>query len=267
MIAAPFLAEFGWEIAMWVPWLRFRATEFINSKMIVVCLKGHEALYEDFADKVIPIATKNITSVDCQNVWVGGVKMRPVDYYGMLKDKLRRNIFMKNTLTPLDMPVNWPPKKPPRIPERQAVHRAYLAADGRRRDTVLLHARACPDKQPERNWPIAKWRQLVEELGGPEPVSIGKPGQSLHVPGTKDARGLSLKEVIELMGHTKVVIGPSSGPLHLANHCNRPVIWWSANVKDVDRYGVAWNPFACENRCAKKSWNPDVKDVLKWTTS
>lgn len=63
------------------------------------------------------------------------------------------------------------------------------------------------------------------------------------------------------------IIGPSSGPMHLANLCEVPAYWWSANEKEQARYKKVWNPFKCENVCVSRTWKPTVEEVIECISS
>ena len=126
---------------------------------------------------------------------------------------------------------------------------------------IAIHARACLNKQPGRNWGFNKWASLVEELSG-SVASIGQVGGAMHIPGTENMRGLPLAELCNLLAACRYAVGPSSGPLHLANACATPAVWWSGNQKDKERYETAWNPLKLPNVCAAETWDPDVDEVL-----
>lgn len=265
MIVAPFLGEFGWEVALWVPWLRGqRNRHHKGGDFIVFCKPGHEGLYTDFASAVRPIEVNGVTRVDCQLVWVEELGKLDKDAYGdLVEAELETHIgapklVRKRMITPLDMRYSWDHTGPP-VPGKQCEFR-QLAAGPRDDRLSVIHARSCEKKQPERNWGFNKWAELVEQIGG-HVASIGTVGQSLHMPGTENMRGVPLKELIEILGSSRVVVGPSSGPLHLANHCGMPAVWWSGNAKDQSRYETFWNPFELPNRCASATWDPDVDEV------
>lgn len=263
IVAAPFFGEFGWEVALWAPWLRWCKADLPMEKMTVICRPGHEGLYTDFADKILvkEIATSKI---DCNNAWVDGVRLRMPDYHRIAGDVTGESrIIQRNLRAPPNLPYVW--TNGPPCPSRQ--HLPHNYANGNQRgEVIVLHARACKDKQPDRNWSPLRWEILAEHLDAPL-VSIGTVRDALHVPGSEDLRGQSVADDIEILSEARLCIGPSSGPLHLANHCGVPVVWWSSHLKEVERYKTAWNPFNLKNLCAARSWNPQVEEVLKCVAS
>ncbi len=74
-------------------------------------------------------------------------------------------------------------------------------------------------------------------IGGPD---------NYHIPGTIDLRGKSLERQCSAIAGAKVVLGPSSGPMHLASLCKTPhVVWYNRpdQTSSYARYRDHWNPF------------------------
>ena len=82
-----------------------------------------------------------------------------------------------------------------------------------------------------------------------------------------DLRNLPLQELMNIIAGAKIVVGQSSGIMHLAMFCGTPVITWGDNKKYNgkplrDRYENVWNPFnvkvhwiECDN------WQPSTKQI------
>ncbi len=258
MIAAPFLGEFGWEVALWVPWLRHQILfHYKGRDLTVMCRPGHEYLYEDFATDFLTFEVGAPTQIDCQQVWVDGHRLGKKDYLTMAAVAKRQRLVPKDTLTPIDLRVHWVGDAPPIL--KQAEWRPYGKPNGR--IGIALHARASKTN-PDRNWSADKWRALAETIGTScNLASVGHPDHALHVEGTEDLRGVSLKALCDLMACSNAVVGTSSGPMALAMLCCTPVVWWSGNLKDQPRFRTAWNPFNVEEVQAATSWDPDVIEV------
>jgi SAM-dependent methyltransferase len=80
---------------------------------------------------------------------------------------------------------------------------------------------------------------------------------------------------MDMMAASKLVIGPSSGPMHLASLCKTPhLVWtgkqWSSTIKafNDERYTWKWNPFRTKCKVIVKD-NPDLsaKEVIGATIS
>lgn len=262
MIVAPFLGEFGWLVAVWVPWLRNRIqTMHAGQDVTVLCEHGQEFLFDDFARRVKAVEV-DVTRRDCQNAWVQGCgPMKQQSYLDLVNRTVGRTPKAR-IITPSDMRVTWPAGECPRL--KEASHRAYYEGYEHRPNRVALHVRACVAKQPERNWS----RECAEDLtatltqAGYEVVAVGHPNASICPLGAQDFRGVRLELTCKALASCFLAMGPSSGPLHLANYCLTPVLWWSANEKDVDRYKEHWNPFWLPNRRVGTDWQPSADEIF-----
>ena len=265
MIVAPWHGEFGWEVALWVPWLRWMRLNVhrTDTDFIVTCAPGHEFLYADFATKQIPIEMPNISRRDCQNVWIKDHGLvRKSDYVNALRGagfKHRKELI----LTPHDLQFIWPRDECPR-PTKRSTPRAYFDGAEKLTDHVAMHVRNY-EQHPERNWSHKDSSYVANALmttGGFTVHCIGTGDGANTVDGATDSRGLELRELCALLANCKLIIGPSSGPLHLANFNLTPALWWSGNEKDIVRYGTHWNPFNLRNAQVGDGWQPKPEAVL-----
>lgn len=253
---APFYGEFGWEVALWVPHLRYlRKHVDFYSDWTVFCLPGHKGLYTDLNHAVVTeVEPPNITRIDCQNVWISGAAVR--GYADEIYRLVRKRVGKANIYSPLDMRPEWDP-----VPTmKRLLYRNYVPDRAAIKGCVGFHARDCEDKQPERNWDEFKWCDLTAEVRPQWAIWFGAKNAAMNGDGI-DYRGQILSNVTQKMAQCEMLVGPSSGPLHLANMCGVPVVWWSSNAKDVPRYGQVWNPFECPNVQASGSWDPSVAEV------
>ncbi len=264
IVAGPFLGEFGWEVAMWVPWLRWMREEMhASSEFVAICRPGHAGLYDNFADRTIEHdALPTIRTVDCANAFVSGHgKLSTADYFGLAKlafSMKTDKVMKQNYISPLQLQYSWPRDQPPIL--RRHHHRFYGTPNQKESGWVVVHARDAA-KQPERNWSITRWNELIEAIDAKHVIAIGSLTESLCPDGCEDLRGKPLSEVLLAASKCEVGIGPSSGPMHLMNSCGTPVVWWSGNSKDLTRYSKHWNYEKLPNVCAAESWNPIVDEV------
>lgn len=259
MIAAPFLGEFGWEVSLWVPWLRHQMKHHFQGRDItVMCRPGHEHLYEDFVDKAMTFEMgKAPDKVDCQNVWLDGHRLTKKDYLTIAAVALRKRLVPKDTLTPMDLRVHWSGDEPPYLKRSEYVQ----YGSGEKQDGwVAVHARNSKTNA-DRNWPEHNWSNLMMELSAQHVIAVGSKEDALHPIGSEDLRGQPLREVCDAISRCQLIVGPSSGPLALAMLCGTAVVWWSPNEKDVHRFRIAWNPFGVEQRRAADYWNPEPIEV------
>jgi len=272
MIALPFRGEFGWLVAMWVPWLRHLCRRvYTGGDFIVLCRPGESELFRDFASKVIEIdAAPEVNRVDCANCFVTGHgRWRGEDEIRFLRPRFAdlgwKLPTKRDSIAPEDLPFRWPPDAPPR-PVR-AEHIRFCESIETDLRWIAVHARACLLKQPDRNWPIERWNALVERLldDFDKVFAIGTKADAAVPDGAVDIRGMTIGGLMSDLSACSMLVGPSSGPHALALQCATPIVWWSGNKKDVERYESAWNPFKIQNERAGVDWQPSV-DAVRGST-
>ena len=121
---------------------------------------------------------------------------------------------------------------------------------------ILIHARNRTHRAAD-NW--NGWDEL--ELGA-SVASIGSKDSSLHIEGTSDMRGISLAELVDYMAGARMIVGPSSGPMHLATLCCCPQVVWTDRRGTIERYEKTWNPFSVKAITALAR-NPTAKRVME----
>jgi len=99
---------------------------------------------------------------------------------------------------------------------------------------------------PEKQYPEDQCVALANKfLNAEYSVACYGGKDNFHVDGTIDFRGVPLVELCGALSQTNLVIGPSSGTIHLASLCGAPhVTWYGRPVVSMDRYLSYWNPFA-----------------------
>ena len=77
-----------------------------------------------------------------------------------------------------------------------------------------------------------------------------------------DLRGRPIEQTCGLLRKAKVVVGPSSGPLHLASLTGCPQVVWTSNPKqNYSRYKYCWNPFYTDVEMIEND-SPTYDEVL-----
>jgi hypothetical protein len=121
---------------------------------------------------------------------------------------------------------------------------------------VVIHARNRPDnvKTSGDNYPVPEWVELLKLLdkaGFSKVAAIGTKAASSAPEGAVDLRDQKLQATMDLMAAATVVLGPSSGPMHLASLCGTPHMVWATDYRqsaigtcnNQDRYESYWRPF------------------------
>jgi len=243
LYAGTWVGEFGWELFCWQGYLRKKAKQF--DRCIVACRAGHEVLYEDFAETT----PQNISSEECDMWDCKAYSIPPFEeIFGCDKGRdvwypPRQAVLRYDHTHKLD-------NKPLFAKFKEQEYVTYGNPQPQSRD-VIIHARFKQNKvnagmtSNYRNWSLEKWYDLVSMIGEERIACIGTKKSALHV-GGQDMRGLSLRQLCDTLASAKVIVGPSSGPMHLAALCLCPqVLWYGHPYKNNEiRYLKDWNPFS-----------------------
>jgi len=210
----PWYGEFGWELLTWQAYCRYKSRGY--DKSYVSSFPGMEMLYDDFAEFIPHTIPK-----------------RALDWRSL--KGIVYNI-------PGDATVQVPPHKKYRVEEQEFIP---FGKDPISKFDWLIHPRNVT-KGSNKNYPKSLWDVLVSKLPGIG-ATIGTQ-EDLHIDGTEDLRGISLVELVNYMTGSSVVIGQSSGVMHLAALCKVPTVVWGDQKTYFGetlekRYKDTWNPF------------------------
>ena len=270
VVFGPWVGEFGWELFAWQAYCRSISRNY--DYCIGISRPNNEYFYNDFCDKYIPLEPP-----------AGGVA--DSHKYGGFSD-FNTTEFLRSTVEPeILSSYEWrwiPPHKIGNPPYTHWMQRVNVSGHhvvpsyrlfGREvnlrkseKFDIVIHARNRKVRQ-EDNWKKEKWNLLAAELKkkGHSVASIGTKSASLHIDGTNDMRDLSTSETTGLLANAMCIIGPSSGPIHLATLCGCPQITWThfqPQNYSKSRYLYTWNPFNVESVILENS-DPEVSAVLQ----
>jgi len=256
---APWGGELGWEVATWIPYLRLRSQK---SNVIALCQKEHAYLYEDFAYNIIYCkwkGSKDRWLVNGKGPRLSIAFRKKYKKYGLVKPRAER--CMKGWKKGLFFKYGQDSPEP-----------GY---------DVLIHARNIKkndwiDKACGRphNMSRKKWEEVVAHLKKKtsDIACIGTMDGSRHLSDITDLRGIPIKRLCGIMANSKLIIGESSGPMHLASHCGLPhvVISHSRTENSINgnnnkgRYKRLWNPFNIPCSVVHhEKWSPPVEKIMK----
>lgn len=256
IIAGIWLGEFGWELMRWQG--IFRNIKYNNPKIkiTIVGKPGHNILYEDYADEYIELQIDNLKETDGWRV-NGETPNIPENILSLYPDYLYMD-----------------PSSCMR-PYMQQIIKYGIEEYGH--PDILIHPRNTSKCETSyRNWPLENWIQLIERLQNKN-YSIGVIGtdQPLlqHINDLKLLYNKPLRELVNIMASSKLVLGPSSGPMHLASLCGAPHLVWTNNQywsscsgTNRYRYEVSWNPLGTKTIILDDdNWQPSVEKVFNST--
>lgn len=237
----PWIGEFGWEIMTWVPYLRMLSHDY--DKMYISTFEGIEALYSGF---------------HCP------VEFVPHGYPERVDDWM--NTVVVHPPTPKDVTERIGVIKEYRVEGEYVRYGSPVVKDV----GVLFHARGI-EKGASKNWALEKWEKLAGHfpgaicIGAAQDVNVWRKLQDWTL--RQDARSASLPQLIDLIASVAVVIGQSSGVMHLALMCGTPIVTWGDcnNFGDTlkNRYMETWNPFGTPVTWVGDTWDPEPEQVME----
>jgi hypothetical protein len=239
LLALPFFGDYGWMLCRWIPHLRFLSHRY--DATCVWMSHENEWLCHDFATPIEKIHPKG----DCCDCDADVFVLRPGQEFNR---------------GPLEVEF-----------VKYGKHDRVWASD------LVIHARA--DSRgvigENRNWPVERWQELIQRLRDNSMVrtviGVGSLEAAVHVPGARDMRGVDARLLIDIMASTRLCIGPSSGPMHLASLCGaRHLVWsdqrvWNLGSKkgtNRERYENIWNPLGTPATVFdSQGWQPEVDAI------
>jgi len=232
----PWYGELGWELMTWQAYCRAEAKKY--DKVYVSSFASMEPLYWDFADEFIPhrhptraLDWRDISSID----------------YDM----------------PEGIDVHIEPHKQYKVPSQDFIQ---FGDEPMRAFACLIHARNI-SKGSSKNYPQELWEELAAKLPG-RVASVGT-ASDLCIQGTEDLRGIPLNALANYMAGSLVVIGQSSGVMHLATLCGTSLVVWGDEKTYFGetlekRYKETWNPLGAQVEFIfDDKWQPPPQEVLR----
>ncbi len=238
LYAGPWTGEWGWELCSWNPSLRHIAKDYDH--ITVEIQPGMEYLYE-FADEILINPRK--PNYDMYKGDPSKPAFKPPQGVhsitpGVFWNRHARKEFRSIKVAGRDK--NLHPKEWKRLGTEKSnkVADVMCAFRGPKR----FKGRSYPEKQYPEEQCIALATKLLE--AGYSVACYGCP-ENLYVDGTIDYRNAPLADLCGALAQSRVVVGPSSGTIHLASLCGAPhVTWYGRPVVSMERYMSYWNPFS-----------------------
>lgn len=245
------VSEFGWELMEWQGYVRKKA-EFCD-KVIICSSHSNFALYRDLSPIYIGHSIKG--NRDCHAIRKGTLanpeELKRVRLALLqMEDSLRKQRYHVTKIAP--MPNG---KRARRAIEQQKFIKFGDASKIEKPYQMIIHARnrLTSTYSTGANYPLNAWNELIFRLqreGIGRIGAVGTLNAAMLPEGVDDLRGIALSDVMDHMAAAEFVIGPSSGPMHLASLCQTPhVVWATSRNQEVigagneARYRKLWNPF------------------------
>ena len=251
LLAGPWVGELGWELFCWQGYVRKKSREY--NKTIIICRTGQEFLYEDFASEIYNYDSPTTEA----NMWDGFVDNNVVNI-------LIKNIKHDILLRPFNIGYGHDKGIASIIGEefKKQEFIKYKSDTIDRNYDIIIHPRN-KIVGSDRNWNKVNWQKLVDLLLKDYTIAAIGNNEAFKLNGVDDYRNVSIKDSVSLLNRTKLVVGQSSGPLHLASLCGTPHFVWSEEYNRL-RYLEHWNPHKTKVFFHSKfGWNPTADYIYR----
>ena len=237
--------EWGWMLCTYIPYLRYMSRQF--KRTIVPIKPEYNYLVSDFAETV---------AIDHDNYvdrWLNHGKIFSPP----------KKVWKKFPKAQIVMPG----KQTCMCIKREHLSYGQVTSLTPQYD-IIIHARASQKyRSAGRNWSPHKYEETLRLLGKLKVASVGT--EAYHIPGTDDLRGIKLDKLCGILKASRMVIGPSSGLMHLAHLCKASILVWSSAKKQKcihatnrQRYEVLWRGFDSPVHVLdSEGWSPKVKTI------
>lgn len=253
----------------WQGHLRAIASKY--DEVIICCPPNHNDLYSDFATRILNYNSSTIKA----NMWMNEAHDKEGLHYfkALVTDEFSHN-GDGQWLTPHDVwePYLDKPKWEQLIAIRPQALIQFGEKDSHPGYNIIIHARNRDDWDSGfRNWAYAHCKKFVDAMPDVEMACVGTKEHALHIEGTVDLRDIKLDNLFNILRNSSVIVGPISGPTHLATLCGLPQVTWAVKQEHKDRVEKKWNPhntptsvFCSDDRVWKERiiWHPKVKEVV-----
>jgi hypothetical protein len=249
LFAGPFVGEFGHELFCWQGKIRRLSKEYDYTK--IVCLKGHDVLYSDFADEIIEYEPQTYIP-DCSKN-KGTTKNYPIPFSEEEKYIGPNTQIIKIYDTDQDFV------------------KLGTLDDKLQYDFILSARNTNKCETGYRDWDHVHWNSLTKKLlnDGYKIACIGKSGMSYKIPNIDNYMDIPLNKLSNIVHSSKYIVGGSSGPMHFATLCGTSQIVWSGDNIHTNktRYLDWWNPFKTSvSFVPAHDWNPKVDKIYEECT-
>lgn len=252
LLAGPWIGEFGWELFCWQGFVRKESRKYDHTT--IICRPGHQVLYQDFADEIIEFDPKSYKT-EMHRCFEAESHMPLVNSinYDQWIDGTRFNMGYTN--------VNGVRKSNHDVFEMQEFFK-YQSNKNVQGYDIVMHGRS-KSTGNERNWSKENWDKLADICKDSFSICCIGNEEAFKIEGVDDKRCVPLEELVGIMSSSKLVVGPSSGPMHLASLCGTKHLVWSINA-NYHRYTEDWNPLNTDVIFYdKEDWQPNVNNIKK----
>lgn len=249
LLAGPWIGEFGWELFCWQGYVRKLSRNY--DKTIIIGRPNQKFLYEDFCDEYIdfdPLGFKT-DSWMCHDCVVNMGMINNIQHTDYLNGSFDIG-FRYGENGAFDLKGLFSNQEFKKY-ESNTLNKSY---------DIIFH---CRNKSTgsDRNWGKEQWADLFNLLSTKYTIACIGNSEAFHIEGSDDLRNIPLCDLVSIMNNSKLIVGPSSGPMHLASLSGLKHLVWSSE-HNRSRYLNVWNPFKTEVIFySKEGWNPKPNNI------
>ena len=215
LVAGPYTGEFGVEVLDWSGYVRRLASKY--RRTIVISYPGNRCLYD-------PCEYYSHERVlEDSGYWLGSL---PKSAAGALANEFAERLGLER--------FDWlHPYHLNKITRRRIGPQLFpspfkMGQRDYRYDVAFHFRNMLRADLDSKNYPIDYAEALARKCGaeGLRICCIGHPKYSLCPSGCDDLRSADLTDTVRALGGVKVLVGGSSGPMHLASTYGVPIVVW-----------------------------------------
>jgi len=274
LVCGPYIGELGFEVSEWLPHIHGMYIHGGFDEVHVFTRKSCTGLYASFTTNVFGFDFPFNAHTDSN--WMvnpHGPEVAAADKLVAQVTAHARNLVRQGHHVECDM-LNvsrrtelFNDKIPIRfIAPTQLCHQwASQLPQGKK---VLLAYRAY-HRGSRKNTPLIQLQDTANELKkrGYVPIVIGHTDSDYSLPDvdcTNLVNQTTLADVLALYQLSSLIIGCSTGTMHLAAFCVLPFIVWGGGWEPVkERYEHSWNPFKTWCNYISLDWEVETRDIIK----
>lgn len=256
LIFGPWVGELGWELTEWLPRLFAMSRKF--EKVVAISYESSRSLYNGY-----DFFAHNYSLQDSHFAFG---KINRSDELQIIVEAAKK--FHLNDFT-VYTPYNK--SRLANIVRRALARKEYRSmcnsVGGLAQCDIVVHFRNFVRRgdSDDKNFPTATADDVCGKLRdfGFTVVAIGHPEMSYAPAGAIDGRSADIDRAVEFICGSKIVVGGSSAPMHLAQLCKKPIVTFFSPPSVLARYQGYWNPFNADLEVVTdSSFQPNSEQVV-----
>ena len=252
LIIGPYVGEFGWEIMEWIPYINKIAIKY--NKVISISYKESKYFYKDF------LFCPHDLKLGASGFAFGKISKEK-------EMEIINDCILKFNLNKFDLFKPAYLNKISKYILGEKKYNSYKTNTNNITIDILFHFRNFQREDGDyKNYD----KKLSDDIANYfllknyKLACIGHPDLAYCPSKVEDFRSKDFKDTIDIISQSRIVVGGSSGPMHLACLCEKPIITWISAEFGAERYLSYWNPFKVPVYIVSdKSFKPGKEKIIE----